>query len=142
MSMGCQNTKGALRKMEENKSLAEAADTEVKEEKEFHDVFWYAVQSIKENALQTTYKPPSDAPEGCTGGCANCGFKCAHAAMVSKSEYDRPETNDPYGERNHVDLSEAPEPETTFPMLQILAALTACIAGCYAATKFFEYILR
>ena len=132
---------GVLSKMEEEKIHTETADIDKKDDKEYHDVFWYAVQSIKENALQTTYKPPADAPDGCTGGCASCGFKCAHAAMVGKSEYDRPTTNDPYGERNRVDISEAPEPETTFPMLQILAALTACIAGCFLASKFFEHIL-
>ena len=113
-----------------------------KPEKEYHDVWWYAIQSIKDNAMQTTYTPPADAPDGCSGGCATCGFKCAHAAMVgTKSEYDKPETNDPYGERNRVDISEAPAPETTFPMLQIVAALAACIAGCYLANQFFITVL-
>ena len=125
---------------EEVSTDAKSADTEEKPKKEYHDVLWYAVQSIKDNALQTTYQPPADAPDGCTGGCATCGFKCAHSVMMNtgaKSEYDKPTTNDPYGERHRVDLSEAPAPETTFPMLQVLAALAACIIGCYLANKFF-----
>ncbi len=127
--------------MKDKKISTAAANAAEKQDDEYHDVLWYAVQSIKDNALQTTYQPPSDAAEGCQGGCATCGFKCAHAGTVSKSEYDKPETNDPYGERNHVDISKAPAPETTFPMLQIIAALTACIIGCYAANQFFMNLL-
>lgn len=124
----------------ENKAVSSESTGEVKKDKEYHDIFWYAVQSIKENAMQTTYQPPADAPEGCQGGCATCGFKCAHAG-IKKSEYDKPDTNDPYGERNHIDISEAPAPETTFPMLQIIACVIACIVGCYLANKFFMNIL-
>lgn len=131
--------------MEEKKintdAAAETAESKQEQpEKEYHDIFWYAIQSIKENALQTTYQPPSDAPEGCQGGCATCGFKCAHAG-IKRSEYDKPTSNDPYGERNHVDISEAPAPETTFPLLQVLACVVACIAGCYLANGFFMSIL-
>lgn len=117
-------------------------DTKTEQQEEYHDIFWYALQSIKENMMQTTWTPPSDAPAGCQGGCANCGFHCAHAGVSAvKSEYDKPDTNDPYGERHHVDLSKAPAPETTFPMVQIVAALVACIVGCYLANQFFMNVL-
>lgn len=143
MSLELKDGEGDMTKVEEKDRLTQPEDKDNKPEKEYHDVWWYAIQSIKDNALQTTYTPPADAPDGCNGGCATCGFKCAHSAMMgtkAKSEYDRPETNDPYGERHKVDISEAPAPETTFPMLQIVAALTACIIGCYIANQFFMNI--
>lgn len=131
--------------MEEKKKNTDASaeKPEISHEhsdKEYHDVFWYAIQSIKENALQTNYQPASAEHEGCKGGCATCGFKCAGAGL-KRSEYDKPTSNNPYGERNHIDISEAPEPETTFPLLQVLACVVACIAGCYFANGFFMSIL-
>ena len=109
---------------------------------EYHDVFWYAVQALKENAMQSTYVP---VPDGCEhegqaecGGCATCGFKCGKAFM--KQNESQIPGSDPFAERNAVDKENPPLPETTFPLPQVVICVAACIAGCYLAQQFFMHL--
>ena len=106
---------------------------------EYHDILWYAVQSLKENALQSTWRP-EDSIEGCGqgescgGGCAGCTLKCSRASQDIPGD-------DPFAERNPTGMAEPPLPETTFPFLQIAASLAACVAGCYFAQNFVMQLL-
>ncbi len=102
---------------------------------EYHDVLWYAVQSLKDNALQTTWSESDSieacgTSERCSGGCAGCTLKCAKAGKVSDCDIPG---DDPFAERNPVHMEEAPLPETTFPFIQVAISLAACVAGCYFA---------
>lgn len=128
---------------------AEAAAAQQGEE-EYHDVFWYAVQALKANATQSTWKP-AVIPEqcdnkelaACEGGCGSCGFKCGRALFdqqprrTGDGEIPGP---DPFAERNPVHMAEPPEPETTFPLPQVVIAIMACIGGCYLAERIIHLL--
>ena len=119
-------------------------------EAEYHDVFWYAVQALKANATQSTWKP-AVIPEqcdnkelaACEGGCGSCGFKCGRALFdqqprrTGDGEIPGP---DPFAERNPVHMAEPPEPETTFPLPQVVIAIMACIGGCYLAERIIHLL--
>ncbi len=119
-------------------------------EAEYHDVFWYAVQALKANATQSTWKP-AVIPEqcdnkelaACEGGCGSCGFKCGRALFdqqprrTGDGEIPGP---DPFAERNPVHMAEPPEPETTFPLPQVVIAIVACIGGCYLAERIIHLL--
>ncbi len=132
--------------MAENKKTLENQMKEIHRKHgngEYHDVLWYAVQSLKDNALQTTWSE-SDSIEACgtgehcSGGCAGCTLKCAKAGKVSDCDVPG---SDPFAERNPVHMDEPPLPETTFPFLQIAVSLAACVAGCYFAQNLIMNLL-
>ena len=126
-------------------SIPQAVKDRAAADGEYHDVFWYAVQALKENATQSTLQK-TELPEGCEnqeqascGGCATCGFKCGKAFMTG-TDSEIP-GDDPFAERNPVHMQEPPLPETTFPLPQVAAAVVACIAGCYLAQQLFMRLL-
>ena len=120
-------------------------------EGEYHDVFWYAVQALKANATQSTWKP-AVIPEqcdnkelaACEGGCGSCGFKCGRALFDQQpkrtGDGEIPGA-DPFAERNPVHMAEPPEPETTFPLPQVVVAIAACIGGCFLAERVIHLLL-
>ncbi|MDO5140310.1 MAG: hypothetical protein Q4D40_02460 [Eubacteriales bacterium] len=79
-----------------------------------------------------------DSSKAAAGGCAACGFKCSMAKLSSSSDIPG---DDPFAERNPTKMDEPPLPETTFPMPQVLLAVTACIAGCYFAERIISSLL-
>lgn len=79
-----------------------------------------------------------DSSKAAAGGCAACGFKCSMAKLSSPSDIPG---DDPFAERNPTKMDEPPLPETTFPMPQVLLAVTACIAGCYFAERIISSLL-
>ena len=79
-----------------------------------------------------------DSSKAAAGGCATCGFKCSMARLSSSSDIP---VDDPFAERNPTKMDEPPLPETTFPMPQVLLAVTACIAGCYFAERIISSLL-
>ena len=79
-----------------------------------------------------------DSSKAAAGGCAVCGFKCSMAKLSSSSDIPG---DDPFAERNPTGMDEPPLPETTFPMPQVLLAVTACIAGCYFAERIISSLL-
>ena len=129
----------------------QAAEAAQQGEAEYHDVFWYAVQALKANATQSTWKP-AVIPEqcdnkelaACEGGCGSCGFKCGRALFdqqprrTGDGEIPGP---DPFAERNPVHMAEPPEPETTFPLPQVVIAIVACIGGCFLAERVIHLLL-
>ncbi|MDO4962264.1 MAG: hypothetical protein Q4E57_10530 [Eubacteriales bacterium] len=112
-----------------------------------NDIFYKAIEALHDNMYQTTFKSPEEVPDycqdkdtACSAGCAACGFKCGRS--FSRSEYDGlPGGDDPYGDRNSVNALEPPEPETTFPFVQMIAVVIACIVGCYFANGFILNLL-
>ncbi len=112
---------------------------------EYHDILWYAVQSLKDNAMQTTWSESDSIEacgtgENCSGGCAGCTLKCAKAGKRSLSDSEIP-GSDPFAERNVVSKDDPPLPETTFPFIQIAISLAACVAGCFLAQNLIMNLL-
>lgn len=127
-----------------------AAQAQAQGEAEYHDVFWYAVQALKANATQSTWKPAvipdqCDNKElaACEGGCGSCGFKCGRALFDQQPKRTGDGEipgDDPFAERNPVHMSEPPLPETTFPLPQVLISVAACIAGCFLAERIIHLL--
>ena len=107
-----------------------------------NDIFYKAIEALVDNTLQKTLVLPDGCEhteqESC-GGCATCAFKCGKAFSVPEAY--APTTDDPYAERNDVTSATPPEPETTFPLLQMVCCAIACIVGCYFANGFFMHLL-
>ena len=107
-----------------------------------NDIFYKAIEALVDNTMQTTLKLPDGCEhieQGSCGGCATCAFKCGKAFTVPEAM--APTTDDPYAERNPSNMAEPPEPETTFPMVQMLFVVAACIIGCYITNTFFMNLL-